>query len=243
MSEVEEYIPAADEPSPFTGAERPYSPYSQAWANWDKKQRSNAHYAKQKEEGRDVRSYVPFVDFSCDHFEKQEKVRQRILSQLRIDEPHLLPLDAPAMFVEGTRNVSLAWMIHKCRQFAKTPDEVMVEVNELKALDGELVHDQPWHLANWKGWLEVTEDVRVRTFIDSDWGKFYDFQLLIAPHSNVIRIDKRVGDGGRIATPVATLQVLDGEALVKFINKEHFGMHDLFRVMTTFSSSMGYKAR
>lgn len=242
MSEVKEYIPAADEPSPFTGAERPFS---QAWANWDKKQRSNAHYAEQKEKnpGILVRSLVPFVDFSSNHFEKQDKVRKLILSQLRIDEPHLLPLDAPAMFVEGTRNVSLAWLIHKCRQFAKTPDEVMGEVNELKALDGELVFDQPWYLANWKGWLEVTEDVRVRAFVDSDWGKFYDFQLLIAPRSNVIRIDKRVGDNGRIATPVATLQVLDGEALVKFVNQEHFGMHDLFRVMTTFSSSIGYKAR
>lgn len=240
MSEVEEYVPAADEPSPFTGKT---NTYSMPWAEWEKKQRMDAHYAKQREEDRDLRSYVPFVDFSYDLCGKQEKHRKLIRGQLRIDEPHLLPLDHPDMFVSGTRNVSLAWLIHKCRQFAKTPEEVMGEVDELKALDGELVFDQAFYLSSWKGWLEITEDVRVRTFVDSNWGKFYDFQVIIAPRSNVIRIDRRVGDGGRIATSVATLQVLDGEALVQFVNKAHFDMHDLYRVMYTFSSSIGHKAR
>lgn len=240
MSEVEEYVPAADEPSPFTGKT---NTFSAPWAEWEKGQRMKAHHAKQMEEGRDLRSYVPFADFSYDLCGKQERHRKLIREQLLIEEHRPLPLDTPDMFLPGTRNVSLAWLMHTCRQHAKTPEEVMAEVDELKTLDGELVFDQPFYLSSWKGWMEITEDVRVRAFVDSNWGKFYDFQVIIAPLSKVIVINKRVGEDGRIAQPVATLQVLDGEALVKFVNKAYFDMHDLYRVMLTFSSSIGHKAR
>lgn len=247
MTQNTPYTPAADEPSVFSNTP---GYISEQWGEWYTKQRAKAWEESRSQDPTqvDIKSVIPnfLLSFDSTMHEDGRKVMQQIMQQIHSEERPLLPLDRPAMFLEGTRTVSMAWVVDEMLRFDVSPETAILSAEEIKNQDGKTLSKQ----RIWKSWYDwffilKDQDIQVRMIADRDLssGQFHDFTGCVGNYSRTILISERVGDGGRIRQPVVTISEISGEIVGKFTNEATFNENDLCRLMHVLIPSAGYVLR
>lgn len=237
------YVPAEDEPSPFL--DYPHVIPKETWGEWFKKTVIYpTHRAwldkKYPEDAGTPLNMVPV-------FGLDELVREGWKNTLKAIEETLAttpvfrqPEHPPAMFVEGTRVVRLAWVMDYAVRMRITPYDAMKEAFLIKAKVGKTLDRQNVYLTHFEEWLGWGyTQLRYRMVTDQEQETFSDFDIVMGPLSKTIVVNRRVGIDGRIAQPEVSIWILDGEAVANFSNEDHFSENDLRRLISMFQISIG----
>lgn len=240
MTDNTPYIPAADEPSVFS----PLPQYpNEDWSAWKRKQLI-AEFRAEKDSNKTIPGFLLCYDGTIEV--ESQKARMAIWLMVSEGPRPDLPEERPAMFLPGTRIISQAWVIDEMLRFDVSPETAMITAEAVKARAGVTLHEQQWWLA-WFDWMFKLkdQDIQIRMTVqrDNGSGKFRNFTGCVGNYSKTVLISERVGDGGRIRQPVATLSKLDGEILANFTNEHTFGEMDVGKFMKTLIVSAGYVDR
>lgn len=237
------YVPAADEPSPFT--EHPNCFPGKTWGEWYK---TNVIYPTHRawmderypEKAGTLCNAAPVFGIDDLVMGAWVSVKEAIEETLKTVPVFRQPEHPPEMFIPATRIVRVIWVMDWAVRQRITPYEAMKDANEMKAAAGKTLDRQEVYLDNFGYWLSLGyADIRVRMVTDREQTTFSDFRIEMGMCSRTIVVNELVGENGRIAQTVASLWILDGEAIANFTNEEHFSENDLKRAISIFQISIG----
>lgn len=237
------YVPAADEPSPFL--EYPHVIPKDTWGEWYKATviyPTHRAWVDEKYPDRKGTLSNAIPVFGIDELVQRgwKATLKAIEETLATTEVFRQPEHPPAMFVEGTRVIRLAWVMDHTVRHNTTPCGAMKEGNLIKAKVGKTLQRQHVYLTHFEEWLTWgNAQLRYRMVTDQEQETFSDFDIVMGPLSKTIVVNRRVGIDGRIAQPEVSIWLLDGEAIANFTNENHFSENDLRRLISMFQISTG----
>lgn len=235
------YVPAADEPSPFM--DHPHG-FPTVWGEWYKGTviyPTHRTWIDEKYPDRKGTLSNAIPVFGIDELVQRgwKGTLKAIEETLTASESSPAPEESPAIFVEGTRVITLAWIMDRCLRNKVSPYDAMKAGNTIKSVTGKTLSRQEVYLANFDQWLLLDGDIRVRMVTDKEQNTFSDFRIIMGYLSRTISFHRLVGENGRIAQTEATVWILDGEALGNFTNEANFSENDLRRLIAIFQISIG----
>lgn len=205
------YVPAVDEPS-FWGS----GPLAmQDWGEWFK-----SNLTAYPGIAPSIFTMVPMMLVT--HY----------FNQLADDLEGFDPENPPALFVEGTRVITLAWVMWAARRFDVSPAAAHKLGEDTRDENGVTV-GTAYQFETWiKGFVN---DFKPRAYITTvnRPNRQSKFRLnLTKDRKNIV-----VFSDSLTITRAATISVAFNEAVAEFGNREEFGKEDLLRLMMTLEMS------